>query len=354
VDKLRIAVLGGGAVAERVHLPALARSRDASAAVLVEHSAERAARLAREFAIPRVAPDYRDVIGQVDAAIVALPHHLHAPAAAALLDAGIHVLVEKPMALAPRECDEMIAAAARSRAVLAVGLLRRCSPSLRWVKSALDHGLIGRVRAFDFREGSVYRWPVASASMFRPEGGGGVLADAGAHVLDLVLWWFGAWRSFAYRDDARGGVEADCLLDVEMANGVRGRIELSRTRDLANACTIDGELGTIVVGTKTDSIVTVTWRDGTALSARGTADGCPSPTSLVDLALPQLANFVAAIRGDATPLVSGTEAKRSIELLAACYAARQPWIHPWDLAPAAVAPPAETHQPAAAVMEAAS
>jgi predicted dehydrogenase len=333
MDRLRIAVIGCGAVAERVHLPALARSRDAAVTVLVDRAQDRARFLASKFNIPATADDYRHVMKDIDAAVVGVPHQLHAPIAIELLDAGIHVLVEKPMALNPDECARMNAAAARSGAVLAVGLLRRCSPALRFVKQALDSGLLGRVRSFDLREGSVYRWPVASASMFRPEGGG-VLADAGSHVLDLVTWWFGDWQKVVYRDDARGGVEADCLVELKMASGVDGRVELSRTREMRNACVIEGEFGTITVGTKTDSVVALTWKTGETLTGRPALGSAPTPTSLVDLFGPQFDQFVRAIRHGERPVATGVDAVRSIQLLTDCYASRQPWTMPWDAQPA--------------------
>jgi predicted dehydrogenase len=141
---------------------------------------------------------------------------------------------------------------------------------------------------------------------------------------------FGDHQSLVYRDDAMGGVEADCLLEIAMADGVRGRVELSRTRDLRNSCIITGERGTIEAGTKTDSVVTVTWADGTALGGRGIAGERSSPTHLIDLFEPQLRQFVQAIQFGDDPVVSGVEARRSIALLSACYLARQPWTHPWD------------------------
>ena len=318
-------------MAERVHLPALASSSCATATLLVEASPDRAQHMSRQFGI-RTVGNYRDAIGNVDAAIIGLPHQLHAPVAVDLMRAGIHVLVEKPMALTAADCQTMNAAAAEHRCVLAVGLLRRCAPALRWIKQALESGMLGRIESFDIREGGVYRWPVASPSMFRREGGG-VLADAGAHVLDLVTWWFGDWRSLRYRDDALGGVEADCLLELEMRNGERGRVELSRTRNMPNSCTIVGERGTITVGTKTDATVSVVWRDGVELAARASADRQPPPTSLIDLFVPQLDRFVNAIRFGTAPTVSGLEAQRSIELLEACYGSRELWSHPWDVAP---------------------
>jgi len=329
VQRLQCAVIGGGAVAERVHLPAIARCPGIEASVIVDASADRARQVAGQFGVRRIATDYREVVGEVGAAIVGVPHQLHAKVAVDLLDAGIPVLVEKPMALTPEDCDRMIAAADRSGAVLAVGLLRRCSPSLQWVKRALEADALGPITSFELLEGAVYRWPVASPSMFRVEGGG-VLADAGAHALDLVLWWLGDYRSVVYRDDAMGGVEADCLVELEMESGARGRVELSRTRDLRNSCVIKGERGTIEVGTKTDSVVSLSWDGGPTLSGRGVVASRPSPTNLVDLFEPQLRQFIAAIRFGEAPVVSGREGRRSIELLAECYRTRQLWTHHWD------------------------
>ena len=125
--------------------------------------------------------------------------------------------------------------------------------------------MLGTIRSFDVREGMVFRWPVKSAAMFSPECGG-VLADIGTHVLDLLLWWFGDVAGFEYWDDAAGGVEADAVMHLEMASGVTGRVELSRTRDLRNSCVIRGERGTLEVGTKTDSTVTLTPAHGQAIA----------------------------------------------------------------------------------------
>src|SRR5262245_48140628 len=98
--------------------------------------------MAARFALPAVSADYRDAIGRADAAIIGLPHHLHAPVAIDLMNAGVHVLVEKPMALNPTDCARMNEVAARTRSVLAVGLLRRYAPSLGWIKHAIDSGML--------------------------------------------------------------------------------------------------------------------------------------------------------------------------------------------------------------------
>src|SRR4051812_30359651 len=221
-ESVRVAVIGGGAVAERYHLPTLAERSNVNIAGLAELNEDRRSRLADQFRISHAVSDYRALIGSVDAAIVTLPHHLHAAVALDLLEHGIHVLVEKPMALRAKDCDAMIAAADSNGAVLAIGLMRRFVPALKFTKCALASGLLGDVHHFEFREGRIYDWSAVSA--FDRECGG-VLADIGAHVLDLMLWWFGDCVSWTYLDDARGGVEADCLIEVTMQSGATGTVE---------------------------------------------------------------------------------------------------------------------------------
>ena len=178
--------------------------------------------------------DYRELPGKVDAAVVALPNHLHAPVSVELLRQGVSVLVEKPMAINVRECDEMIAAAAAGRATLAVGLDFRFFDSSLLVRNLLRDGLLGAIRSFDLRQGVIPRWPFATDFLLRKEmAGGGVLADFGVHVLDLLLWWLGDWTAVDYRDDAVGGVESDCEMELTLGSG---RLEIpARSRSAAPA-----------------------------------------------------------------------------------------------------------------------
>lgn len=327
---IRIGLVGAGAAAEGIHLPALARIADALVVAIADPVRARAEHLQAAFGIPAVYADYRGMIPHVDAAIVAVPHHLHAPVAIDLLDAGIDVLVEKPMAPTTAECDDMIAASNRSGAILAVGLLRRFAPTLRWTSDALAAGLLGRVESFDIREGLVFRWPIRSAAWFHPRDGG-VFADIGTHIVDLLLWWFGDVSAIDYRDDAVGGVEADAVADVRMANGVTGRVELSRSRELRNTCIIRGERGTIEVGTKTDSTIVLTPAGShTAVAGRAAIANQQTPTCLADLFAAQMVDLLRAVRGDRTPAVSGREARRTVAVLEACYRNRRPLVYPFE------------------------
>jgi predicted dehydrogenase len=336
MQKVRLAVLGGGAVAQIHHLPAISASERAEAAVVVDADAERARSVAARFGVPGSATDYREVLDRVDAAVIALPNSLHAPVAMDLLKRGIHVLVEKPMALSGREAGEMIAAAEAGGAVLAVGLDFRFFDSTRFVRDFLASGFLGELRSFDLRQGVIPRWPFATDFLLRKEtAGGGVLADFGVHVLDLLLVWLGDWQSIdyplEYRDDARGGIESDCEMNLTMKSGLPGAVEISRTRNLRNTCIFEGERASLEVGIWDPDPAIVLRVGGQEMSLSGQARRKDSPAlTFQDVFVRQIDDFAAAIREKREPLVPGREGRRSLDLIEACYAARQPLELPWD------------------------
>jgi len=340
-SKLRLAVVGCGAITTLHHLPAISLCGQVEASVLVDVDEERARKLAERFGVPAVATDTRGLTGRVDAAIVALPNSLHAPVAIDLLRQGIAVLVEKPMAMNVRECDEMIAAAEAGRAVLAVGHEFRFFDSSLLVGNLLRDGLLGELRRFEMRQGVVPRWPFATDFFLKKEtAGGGVLADYGAHVLDLLLWWLGEWADVEYRDDAMGGIESDCEMRLTMRSGVAGTVEISRTRNLANTCFFEGSRATLEVGVwDPDPEIRLLIADReVSLAGRARQQGSAG-LDFTSAFVRQLDDFAAAVRGAREPFVPGREGRRSLALIEACYARRQPLVLPWSI-PAAPREPA--------------
>ncbi|HEV8237864.1 MAG TPA: Gfo/Idh/MocA family oxidoreductase [Thermoanaerobaculia bacterium] len=330
MESLRIAVVGCGAVAQLNHLPALASSRQAKAAVLVDRELSRAQSLARRWGVPRAVADIAE-IRDVDGAIVALPNHLHAPVTIDLLRRGIPVLVEKPMAPTVAECDAMIAAAAQARVTLAVGLEFRFFDSTATVRELLATELVGPLTGFDLRQGVIPRWPFATDFMLRKEtAGGGVLADFGVHVLDLLLCWLGEWSDVSCADDALGGLESDAELQLTFSSGVRGTVEVSRTRNLRNTCRFSGERGVLEVGIwEPDPEITLHLADrDVQLAGRARSGG--TGMTFHDAFVRQLDDFAAAVRSRREPRVPGSEGRRAVALVEACYARRCPLGLPWE------------------------
>jgi predicted dehydrogenase len=332
--KLKLGLVGCGAVAERTHLPILTSSATPfEVAVLVDASTARAQQLAQRYHVPNVMTDYSALVGAVDAVMVALPNHMHAPATIHFLKHGIHVLVEKPMAISVHECNQMIEAAAGSQAVLAVGLDMRFFDAYRFVKEILATGMIGTIKSVDLQQGSIDRWPATTDARFgKHTAGGGVLTDEGVHMLDLLLWWLGPYSAIEYYDDAVGGVEANCLLSLRMECGALGRVELSRTRMLRNTWLFQGERGTVEVDSwGYDPIIRVELGNNILLSGRTLQRGSVAHTKTLVFNR-QLEDFASAIRGGQDPFVSGEEGKRAVELIERCYAVKQPLIYPWSVA----------------------
>jgi predicted dehydrogenase len=332
VGTVNLAIIGCGAITQAGHLPAAARVDGVHVIGLVDLDIARARALAERHGIEHATGSIDDLPRIPDAAILALPHHLHAPLGADLLRRGVHVLVEKPMALSIADCDEMIHASSAADAVLSVGLVRRFLPEIRLAKKLLDAGIIGSIRSFDVREGRIYDWKSASDFFLkRSAAGGGVLTDAGVHVLDTMLYLLGNLEVTGYADDSYGGVEAEAEVKLALGNGAVGLIELSRTRNLRNKTRIEGDLCVLeldlvarrVVLHREDSTMEVEWERGRFGH---------------DIFAAQLADWVDAIRYRRAPMVGGVQGRESISLLEACRARRTllrlPWVEPRRREPA--------------------
>lgn len=335
-ENLRVAMVGCGAVAEHRHLPALARRNDCSVVALVDQNPQRAKGLVRHFGNPKILTDFRGLLPlEIDVAIVALPNHLHAAVSVELLRAGIHVLVEKPIALSVADCDEMLRAAEEGQVLLGVGMMRRFIHASRFVKWALDNNLIGPIHSIDIRDGYAYSWPITTDFAFRKEtAGGGVLMDTGVHTLDQLLWWMGEPSSYEYSDDNAGGVESECLLDAILPSGAKATIELSRNRNLRNTAQFYGERGEIEVSLLNNTL----WLRLTGAPVQLIGGGFPpsqrtaAPQSQIDIIQAEHDDFFDAIRTGRPPEVSGSEARRGISWIEACYCNRQSLRLPWTTA----------------------
>src|SRR5262245_45700597 len=144
VRRVRIALIGCGAISEQMHLPVLSGHEGIQLSALVDRDIARAKKLADGYQVATVLADANELSSDlIDAAIIATPPFHHAPCAIELMRRGIHVFVEQPMALNLSEAGAMLEAAESNQVVLSVGFFRRLLPSIRLMKSLVQSGWLG-------------------------------------------------------------------------------------------------------------------------------------------------------------------------------------------------------------------
>lgn len=335
----RLVIIGAGAAARQCHLPALARVPEVQLVALVDPVREHAAgtlNVARSLQVPGVdhvqlATGVPEILGQIDAAIIASPHTSHAPIAETLLRQGVPCLVEKLMAPTVHDCDIILAASNSSGARLAVAHVRRLFPAAAWVYQRLRAGDLGELQSICWREGAPYDWPLVSPSLFQQSvSGGGVLADSGPHCLDMLLWWLQAKSAeiLSYRDSSLGGAESEAELELRIA-GVPVSMSLSRYRWLANTCTLVGSRCVLEVGL--DTVANYCLRDsaGRTLSEGVLPDGVSPQEQWERCFAEQLRNFLSSDTAHTRNLVTGQEGRQVVDLIERCYAQRDRLPMPW-------------------------
>jgi len=195
MSKVRWLLVGAGDIAQKRILPGIdGESRSALVAVC-----DRAADRARAVAEPRGIPVYTDYQaalddGMVDAVYLCTPVHLHVPQAIAALQAGKHVLVEKPVALSYPEAQTLVQAAAQSDRQCGVAYFRRFTPKYAMAREMLAKGEFGRVVLVRLTYFSWFNPNPDDPKYWRvvPErSGGGPISDMGTHMLDVLIGLLG-------------------------------------------------------------------------------------------------------------------------------------------------------------------
>ncbi len=185
---LRIAFAGTGYI-NKVHAQA-AQNLGLELAAVVNHKADSMIEFGKRFGITRQYESVESMLkdGGVDALVVSTPNYLHAPQTIAALNAGVHVMVEKPMAMNAVEAEQMIEAAGKSGAALMVAHCWRFDPDVLWLKEqSAKLGKIIRTKGI----GVHTYWGPSGWFTQKEFAGGGAMADMGIHALDTARFLLG-------------------------------------------------------------------------------------------------------------------------------------------------------------------
>lgn len=194
MSKVKVGVIGSGGIARSCHIPGYLSIPDECEIVWVcDIDESLARRTAEEHGISQWGTDYRTLLGShpVDAVSVTTPNRYHIDPTVAALEAGVHVLCEKPLAMTGEEAKAMVEAAKAKGKILQVALQWRFSGAGQFMKKFIESGQMGDIyyaRAQALRRRNVPAWGVF---IDKEQQGGGPLIDIGVHILDFTLFLMG-------------------------------------------------------------------------------------------------------------------------------------------------------------------
>jgi scyllo-inositol 2-dehydrogenase (NADP+) len=230
-DPLRVGVIGYGLGGAAFHAPVIAATEGLAVTAIVTGNAERSAAARAHFPDATVVPGADRLwamVDRLDAVVVTTPNRTHVPLATAALEAGLHVVVDKPLAPSAADARRLLDTARRQDRVLSVYQNRRWDGDFLTLRRLIADGELGDVYRFESR---LERWRPVPKPGWRqdpaPHEAGGLLYDLGSHLIDQALVLFGpVSHVYAELDCRRPGaaVDDDTFLALTHESGVRSHL----------------------------------------------------------------------------------------------------------------------------------
>ena len=328
---MHVGIIGGGNISE-THARAAREIPGVVVAAVFGANAGKAGKMAAEHGA-RSYDDLEKFLAHrpMDLVLIGSPSGLHAEQGIAAARRGLHVLSEKPLDISTARADALIAAARQSGVQLGVFFQDRFKADLLRVKAWIDAGTLGRPILADAR----VKWfrPAEYYSGSRWRGtlhldGGGALINQGIHTADLLLWTFGDVVAVrAVRKTALHRIEGEDTLAaiLEFANGATGTLVATTSvwPGYPRRVELTGSEGTVII--EHDRVLAADLKNP-PLDFRSTGDDQNASASSATVSDVRghravLEDFIRAIETGGAPRCSGAEARRSVALVEAIYAA---------------------------------
>lgn len=328
MTQLKIGVIGCGSIAQHRHLPEYAANANVKIVAVCDINEERAKKIAEKYGAAAYT-SYEELVksGTVDAVSVCTPNYLHAPISIAALEAGLHVLCEKPMAISQKEAEDMIAAANASGKKLMIAHNQRFVASHQKAKQLIESGEIGKIYSFRtaFGHPGPEKWSVDGKEswFFQKEKAFiGAMGDLGVHKTDMLRYVLGeeitevgafvetSAKSFADVDDT-----AVCVLKTE--SGIIGTLAASWSYvgNEDNSTIIYGEKAILRLEDDPTYSLVAQYANGQIVKyelgkIQSNESGGQSSSQVVD-------HFVECVVEDKQPLITGEEGMKSLAVILA-------------------------------------
>ena len=324
-SKVRIGVIGCGAIARYTHLHGYAQLNDVEVVALADPFRENLNLMGDMHGVPVDSRyvSYEDLLARddIDAVSVCTPNYLHGAQTVDALQAGKHVLCEKPMATTVETAEAMVKAAEAAGKILMVGFTHRYMEHNRVTKGLLSEGAIGNpymIRVRFAHDGPYKSWAATTDWFFRPEkAGGGALLDMGIHALDICRYMLGEITSVSGRLGTFGKdivVEDTAVLDLSFGGNALGYIETGWSSK-------EGVLGLELYGT--EGSIIVDYMTPIRIFRASTGEWEEITDAKNDAAVAEMRHFVDCVKTGKQPLTSGVDGLVSVKLAAAVYESAQ-------------------------------
>ncbi|OGF15296.1 MAG: hypothetical protein A2W00_06850 [Candidatus Eisenbacteria bacterium RBG_16_71_46] len=231
---IRVGLVGVGAAAQVNHIPALKKTEGLELVALSDRDPDKASRVAQKFQIPGVHSRVDDMFAddEIDVIDICTPNFLHAPMATAALEAGKHVLCERPLARSGEEAAAMAKAAKKADRLLMCAVQHRFRPDAQLLRKFVEKGDLGDI--FMAKAGWLRQrteWDSDEWRRQKRESGGGVVLDLGFQMLDLSLWILGepkvASVTASVHRSSKGEVEDSATAFFRLQSGATLTLELT-------------------------------------------------------------------------------------------------------------------------------
>jgi len=335
--KVKFALVGCGGIAQLVHLPALRNLKDAELVAVCDIYEDVARKVAERYGVRKWYTDYTDMFEKedIDAIVNTTWHAAHAKVTIDAANAGKHVFVEKPMAVTPDDCKEMIKTCEKNGVKLMVGFMKRFDPSLKWIKEEVEKGSFGEIFLINswYYDTVMHRnyvmgllknfiRPEQPLPSLAPESLGDLHLQAllahGVHHADLLRWIGGDIKTVqtSFKGYENGNYVSTSL--IEYKNGTPGYLQL------AGVIADDWDEGLIVKGTEGSVKANIRfpyfkWRSEATIYFRDRNEYVTKPFPCRDMYFEELKYFVSCITSGRDPKPNGYDGLKAQELIYAIH-----------------------------------
>ena len=238
---------------------AIRSNKQADLVAICDIDLDKAKKVASDFNVEHVYADYHDLLNRedIDAVVICTPDQLHREMTVAALEAGKHVLCEKPMALTREDCAAMVAAGKKSDKKLMIGQICRYTPGFKLAKELIDRGEIGELFYVESEYAHDYSKILRDVHAWRADPLRHGYLGGGCHAVDLLRWIAGdpyEVMAYANRKMLTFLPTDDCTISImKLPNDVIGKVFVSIgcKRDYTMRSVFYGSKGTIIADNTT-------------------------------------------------------------------------------------------------------